>query len=470
MSRVYLAGLCGSGMRALGEFLRDREIHVAGHDHAITLADEQHFAQLGIATASPQQLDLGAHSPQLVVHSAAVPASDPARQQARAAGLADWSYPQFVGWLLAHRRGLCIAGTHGKSTTTALTGWLLQGLGLSPGLLVGAEFRGLGRSGWDEGGPPLVVESCEYQRHFLNYNPASAAILSVEPDHFDCYSSAADLLETYQQFAGGIQPSGTLVIPGESLGEIPWNSFTTAQVVQVGRTNGPASLTWTYDLMQWDRSGLQIRIRHQQRPWADVRLPPGPGHNALNALAAIALCGTMVNLHSPDSKRLVIEGLQTFPGLSRRFEIADVGDQRTLIDDYAHHPTALTATIEAARRLFPGRRLVGVFQPHQASRTRALFPQFVEALSQLDLCFLTPVYAARETVGPAEAARLADQLSQEVSRRGTPSEMLFALDPIPRTLDDSLRSGDLLLTLGAGNISRLHHAFIQRFRRDHPAR
>ena len=462
-------------MRALAEFLNDCHVHVTGSDQSITPGDRRHFESLGIHLATADELGLAANAPnqvippELIVHSAAVPAHDPARRLALSEGIGDLSYPAFVAWLLANRHGLCIAGTHGKSTTTALTGWLLKALGQRPGVLVGAEFRGLGRSGWDEGGVPLVVESCEYQRHFLDYSPASAAILSIEQDHFDCYASLTELQATFQQFAARIKPSGTLVISAESLPEISWHSFTGAQVLRIGRETGHPDRTWTYDHVRLDRGGLQFQILYRGEPWATAQLPPGPEHNALHALAAIALCSTLVDIHAPDCISLVVEGLRSFPGLLRRFEVSDLGNNLSLIDDYAHHPTALNATIETARKIFRGRRLVGVFQPHQASRTSALLADFGQSLSKLDQCFLTPVYTARETVGPQEAVRLSEQLCEAIRSLGTPCEMLFALDPIPRTLDDSLRSGDLLLTLGAGNISRLHHAFIQRFCRDHPA-
>jgi len=456
-------------MRALAELLRDNGWKLSGRDPNCSPEDRRHLEALGIEIDAPDGPPHLTVPTTLMIHSVAVPMDDPARQHARSIGLTDLSYPEFVGQLQKTREAICIAGTHGKSTATALTAWLLRELGQHPGALVGAEFRELDRSGWDAGGGPLVVESCEYQRSFLNYHPRAAAILSIEPDHFDCYPTEAELHVAFQSFASRISSAGRLVTVGGDAKNLAWKSCTSAEVVQVGEEGIGGPWSWSFDRLELTQSGLEFRILRGGSLWSQARLLPGPRHNALNALVALALCDSHAPLEHPGDRARATEALARFPGLRRRFEVAEGCENRILIDDYAHHPTALTATIRGARELFPGRRVIGVFQPHQMSRTEALLLEFAHALGALDKCFITPVFAAREKSNSEEAAALTERLRRLVLGRGIACETLFALDPIPRSLDDSFCSGDILLTLGAGNISRLHHAFIQRFRRDYPA-
>lgn len=466
---AYLVGICGSGMRALAEFLSDGGWKLAGRDPNCSPHDRRHLEHLGIEIDAPDGPPNLSIQPNLMVHSVAVPMHDEARQHARSSKLPDLSYPAFVGQLQTNRDTICIAGTHGKSTATALTAWTLQHLGHRPGVLVGAEFRELHRSGWDAGGGPLVVESCEYQRSFLNYIPRAAAILSVEPDHFDCYPTTEALNSAFESFAARILPGGLLVTVGGVADAVDWTKHTSARWIRVGEEGLGGPWNWSFDRLTMTSSGLDFRILREGRFWSQARLRPGPRHNALNALVALALCDFQASLDEPGVRTRAIEALARFPGLHRRFDVYSCAENRILVDDYAHHPTAVEATIRTTRAIFPGRRLIGVFQPHQMSRTKALFAEFASALARLDRCFLTPVYAARESTTSHETAALTEKLRQTVVDLGTPCETLFALDPIPRSLDDSFCSGDLLLTLGAGDISRLHHAFIQRFRRDHPA-
>ena len=466
---AYLVGICGSGMRALAEFLSDGGWKVAGRDPNCSPADQRHLEQLGIEIDAPKGPPNLSFQPTLMIHSVAVPSNDEARQNARSNALPDLSYPEFVGQLQTSRDTICIAGTHGKSTATALTAWTLQQLGHCPGVLVGAELREMRRSGWDAGGAPLVVESCEYQQSFLNYTPRAAAILSVEPDHFDCYPTTESLNAAFASFASRIVTGGLLVTVGGVADAVDWKKHTSAHWVRVGEEGIGGPWNWSFDRLTSTSRGLDFRILREGSVWSHARLLPGPRHNALNALVALALCDSQASLDRPGVRPRAIDALAQFPGLHRRFEVQSGAENRILIDDYAHHPTALEATIREARTIFPGRRLIGVFQPHQISRTKALFAECASALAKLDTCFLTPVFAAREKTTPDEIAALTERLRQAVVDLGTPCETLFALDPIPRSLDDSFCSGDLLLTLGAGDISRLHHAFIQRFRRDHPA-
>ncbi len=456
---AHLVGLCGSGMRALAEFLVDAGWRVSGSDLRVSPAEQSHFHDLGIAVSvgiTPPEFTADL---ELLVYSPAVPETDTDRRRAGERGIEQLSYPQMLGRLMRDRVAVCVAGTHGKSTTTAMTGWILRSAGLAPGVIVGAELRELGRSGWDGGGRPIVVESCEYQRHFWEYTPTNAAVLAVEPDHFDCFANFDETRAAFERFVRRLPASGSLLVPALDPSGIDWQGVTASRVETFGIER---VADWSAVGIRTTRTGSRLTIQRAGTDWGTLELPLPGRHNVVNALVAAALATA-----AGANPLACVRGLESFPGIRRRFENHGIWSGVTIIDDYAHHPTAIAATVDCARQQFPNQRLVGVFQPHQFSRTEALFEEFANALARLDMCFVSPVFTARERVEPVEAERTSERLCQRISELSGKAEFLVALDPVPRTLDDSLRAGDVLLTMGAGDISQLHHAFTRRLQRNH---
>jgi UDP-N-acetylmuramate--alanine ligase len=447
---AHLVGIGGAGMRALAELMRDVGVRVTGSDAA--LRDEvrwrMHLQGLRVCAGHsarnlPDEADL-------LVYSPAVPAGNPERQAAARIGIPQLSLPQALGWLMRARVGISVAGTHGKTTTTALLGHLLEEAGLSPSVVCGGEVRGRGASGWAGRGQALVVESCEYRRHFLELHPRHAILLNIEPDHFDCFGSLQEAIDAYAAFVARLPERGTLVVNADSPAALQAARSAKCRVLTVG--TAPAA-EWRIAQFAQTPGGWSFLVEHRGRHFGRFRHPSPVKHNVFNALAAIVLARSLgVRRHRLQA------GVRTFAGVRRRLEsIGSIGGVR-LIDDYAHHPTAITGVLQAVRRQYPAARLWCAFQPHQVSRTQALLEEFAHSLSAADQVLITPVFAAREQAG-AEAVNASRRLAARTAELGVPTRFVASLDEIRRTIETEPRPGDVFLTLGAGDIDAIPRGF-----------
>lgn len=451
---IHLIGICGSGMRALAELLTDLGARVSGSDLAALPHEIARFHDKGIQVWAGHSAERISRETRVVVHSPAVRPADPERSEARRRGILNLSYPQTVARLMRGHTTISIAGTHGKSTTTAMTAWILKHAGRKPSVVIGAEVLELERSGWAGQGHLFVVESCEYQRHFLEYSPQCAAILSTEPDHFDSFGSLAENEDAFRVFASRLPSNGCLIVPCESQGVTDWSEVTRAPVQTFGFL---ASADWSARELRATPAGWQFEMWRGSEPWIPTGLRIPGRHNVSNAIAAAALA------HWGGADReSIAAGLLSFPGIRRRFERLGRWNEIDLVDDYAHHPTAIRATIACAKEHYPGRRLVVAFQPHQISRTTALLEDFSNAFAQADDVLITPVFVARETCRDDAKLTLSRELAGRIRATGTPCRFIPSLDHLGRTLDDSLQPGDVLLTMGAGNIGQIQNEFLRR--------
>jgi len=454
--RAHLVGVCGTGMHGLARLLWDWGWTLSGSDLQPATVVVESLVQAGLkfhCGHAAEQLPVDAD---LLIYSPAIPADNPERRAAAERGLPQLSYTQMLGRLMQHRSGVCIAGTHGKSTTTAMAASILSGADWHASAIFGAELCDSGLSSWAGTGDLFVVESCEFQRGFWDFAPQHAAILSVEADHFDCFATQDDLLDAFRGFAERVSPDGVLMVRHEDAGAVEASRAASAEVLTFG---------WTEDADWWAgdvrRSPLGTRFRLFRRGQfvTELQLPVPGRHNVLNALAASALA---FEIGVPAA---TIRGrLQEFPGIRRRFE--RIGSFRgvTLVDDYAHHPTAVEATLQTARDMYGHRRLVCAFQPHQVSRTQALLSDFARSFRLADRVLVAPVFAARERVRD-EPIELSRRLAREIAGQGPSAEFSASLDQLVHVLEDDLRPGDVLITLGAGDIDRVHHAFTRRILR-----
>ena len=457
---AHLVGICGSGMKALAELLTGQGWQVSGSDLLPPVALAESFRRRGLRIHRGHHVD-HLQEADVLVYSPAVDAENPERKEASLRGIPQFSYTEMLGKLMRGKTGVSIAGTHGKSTTTAMTACILEGAGLAPSAIIGAELRGEPRSGWAGDGEHFVVESCEYQRNFLNLSPRFAAILSIEPDHFDYFHSFAETIDAFGEFARRIPPNGLIVVPANAAA-VQEACRNVAAEVQTFSLESEADW-WAADL-RTTKAGVRFRCFHRGEFFTEVQLQMSGRHNVQNALAAIALC------HRAGAGRAGIrEGLQDFAGIRRRFE--PVGSWRgvTLIDDYAHHPTAILATLAAARERFGSRRLWCVFQPHQVSRTQALMTEFAASFAAADEVFVVPVYGAREQAGEPLAAA-ARELTERILAQGPRARFSPTLDQTVSSLEDEIQPGDVLITMGAGNIDQVHYAFTRRLQRHYPPR
>ena len=435
---VHFVGIAGAGMRALAELLARRGAAITGCDAAPGDVDD--LRRLGIhvtAGHDPGHVE-GARA--LVVTSA-MSRTHPEIERAHALGLPVIRRAEALGEATAGGELVAVAGTHGKSTTTVMAAEALAAAGRNPTALVGArvhEWSGNLRVG----SPTLyVVEADEYDRSFLALSPTVAVITNIEADHLDIYRDLADIRGAFTQFARGARAI-VLSADDEQARTLPTPD--SAEVVRFGVRASDARLSAT-DL-RFAAGGSRFDVRFDGARIGGVRLRVPGVHNVQNALAALG-----AGLAEGRTVEEMAPGLEAFGGVERRFQ--RVGDAAgvTVVDDYAHHPTEIAATLAAARQAFPGRRLVVAFQPHLYSRTRDFAPAFAAALGGADAIFLADLYPAREQPIPGVTSGLiADALGEAAGRlrwRGDRAALAAALA-------DFARDGDVVVTMGAGDVTK----------------
>jgi len=460
--RAHLIGVAGSGMRAMAEVLRGRRWRLSGSDRTGDAGGE--LAAGGMRVRRGHAAENLPPETDLVVYSDAVPKDNPELQRAAELGIPQLSYFEMVGRLMAEKHGLAVAGTHGKSTTTAMAAEILVAADRDPTVLCGAAPLGRSSGGRHGQGEILLAEACEYRANFLHLRPRHAVVTGIEPDHFDYYRSPQELEHAFAQFVRSV-PSDGLVLARH---DCPTTRRITADLPCRMRTFGfDAAADWSARIVSARQARYEFTICRDGQPWCGEKIPvrlPIPGkHNVLNALAAAALAGE--NGVPPQQ---IAQALGRFTGLRRRFEQLGTWRGVLLVDDYAHHPTEVAATLATVRRLAPGRRVWCVFQPHQASRTEHLLDELAESLQNADRVLVADIFRARE--GPPGGGDVtAADLAREVRRRGTDVCGVHDLEEISRLLAGSLTPGDVLITLGAGNIRRICDGLIDGFREDRAA-
>ena len=464
--RAHLVGMGGAGMRALAELMQDFGCRITGSDASLSddVRWQMHARGLRVwaghaAAQLPAEADV-------LIYSPAVPSTNPERQAAGQLGMPQLSLPEALGWLMQSRDGISITGTHGKTTTTALLGHIIEEAGGSPSVICGGEVCSRGANGWAGRGQALVVESCEYRRHFLSLAPRHAILLNIEPDHFDCFSSLDDAVAAYAAFLGRLPSEGILVANRDSVSTLRAVRRAGRQAVTFGsRGRSPArslpgpTVDWAYHRLRRTTSGWSFLVERNGEHIGRFLLPSFVRHNVKNALATIAL-----GHHLGIPRHRLQLGVRTFTGVSRRFEQLELPNGAVLIDDYAHHPTAIAGVLATARERHSSGRLVCAFQPHQVSRTRALLREFARSLRWADEVLIPPVFTARERPGkPAE--QTSRELVCELRRQGTRARFVQSLDGIRRTIETAIGLGDLAVTLGAGDIDSIATDLQRRLRR-----
>ncbi len=449
LGQVHLVGVAGNGMRALADVLAGCGWDVSGSDRfcdgrlgATGLssgARSIHYSQGHAAENVPAEAAL-------VVYSDAVPMTNPELCRAVELGLPTLSYFEMLGRLSADHHTVAAAGTHGKSSTTAMLAHILVAAGRDPTVLCGATPLGAtsgGRAGRDE---LMLIEACEYRRNFLHLRPQQAAVLGIEPDHFDCYESLQQIEDAFQRFAESVPADGMLLIRHDCPSTRRAAAGATCRVESFGLSE---DADWSADRIADDRGMFRFGVRHFGRRFCDVRLRVPGRHSVLNALAAAALAW-----HNGVAAATIAAGLNSFPGLHRRMEVLGTWRGITHVDDYAHHPTEVTAALAAVRRMFPNCRVWCVFQPHQASRTARLLDEFGASLQNADKVMVAEIFRAREG-NPQTGEVTAAHLAERARRLGADVLPFHSLEEIAAVLQTHLASGDVLVTLGAGDVARL---------------
>jgi UDP-N-acetylmuramate--alanine ligase len=434
--------VAGAAMRSMAWLLVSLGKDVSGSDSG-SVADLGVLAGQGIRVAHGHDPPNVAGA-DLVIASAAVPADNPELVAARKAGIPIISHAQALGGLMATRDGIAIAGTHGKSTTTALIAHLLAVAGRDPTLAGGADafdFGGYARLGH---GRELVAEADEFGRRFLELHPRLAVITGVEPDHLDYYGSFDAIKHAFKQFVDGMAPDGLVVTCEDepNLAALPLNRRRI-------RYGWAGHADWRLERFRPRMGGggsFVVRRPDGSRAGYDMLLTGR--HQAANAVAALAIAR---ELGVPDE--VARTGLATFRGTRRRFETLALSDGVWVVDDYAHHPTAVAANLNAARDVHGG-RLVAVFQPHTIHRTLALLDEFAGAFAAADRVIVTPIYQPTgRSVGVSEITA-EDLVGQMAHPAATATR---SLDAAYDLVVQELRPETLVIVLGAGDVTSLAH-------------
>ncbi len=449
VNHLHFMGIGGVGMCGLAEVLHSQGHTVSGCD----LADSErtrHLEGLGIAVGrghDPSHL-IGVDA--LVMSSAVAPA-EAELAAARQRGMVVARRAEMLAELMRMERGVAVAGTHGKTTTTALVGHLLTAAGKDPTIIVGGRSHALGSHARIGSGALLVCEADEFDRSFLELAPQISVITNLEPEHLDCYGDQAALEAAFAAFANRTSVFGSVILCADDPGAVELRGHLRRRVVTYGMS---ADADLRLQIVASDAGGTHVSVaRGRDRLGSAYVALPG-AHNALNAGAAIA-----VGLELGIDFKTLAAACSTFTGVARRFEVRGERQGVTVVDDYAHHPTEIAAVLDAARQAMPGRRIVAVFQPHLFSRTRELASEFAAALLGAEVALVLPIYPARERPIDGVTAKL---VVDEAERLGHPRVLAGpGTDEDFSELDELLQPGDVLLTLGAGDVDRVGSRWLE---------
>jgi UDP-N-acetylmuramate--alanine ligase len=444
LSRVHFVGIGGAGMSGIAEVLLDYEVEVTGCDLARSEATER-LAGLGVRISyghSTEHLE----GVELVVRSSAVSPDNPEIRAARQRGIPVVRRAEMLAELMRLKYGIAIAGTHGKTTTTSLVGHLMTDAGLDPTVIVGGRLRVSGTGARLGKSDYLVAEADEFDRSFLGLSPIVAVITNVDRDHLDTYRDLADIEDAFIAYASRVPFFGQAIVCLDDPNVQRLLPRLEGHRVVTYGFSPQADLGASEPLTQ--PAGSRFRVRRGAADLGEVELPLPGRHNVQNALAALGV-GLALGLDFTALTR----SLASFRGVHRRFERLGSWRGAAVVDDYAHHPTEVAATLEAARQAFPRARVHAIFQPHLFSRTRDLAEEFGRALLGADTAVVTDIYPSRELPIPGVTAELVVQAARASGHRG----VAFCPDwrEAGRVLRDLVADGDVVLTMGAGDINRL---------------
>ena len=436
--KIHMIGIGGAGMSGIAEVLKSRGQEVSGSDLKES-AYTRRLREAGITVYIGHDTGQVGDADQVVI-STAIPKTNPELLEARRRSIPVLPRAAALASILEGSRSVAVAGTHGKTTTTSMTAHVLRSLGENPTALVGGELNDIGSNVAFGRRDLVVAEADESDRSFLYLRPQVAIVTNVEFDHPDFYDSLDDVIETFGKFLGALPPDGHLVACADDPVCLRLAAEAPCPVTTYGISGG--------DLRAEIIGPSTYRLFENGEERGTVELGVYGRHNVLNSLAAVATARWLGH----DAYEAAAT-LRTFGGVRRRFQFKGERGEVRVVDDYAHHPTELSATLDAARSTVgDGGRVIAVFQPHRYSRTRALYKEFGDSFGAADAVVITEVYGAGEMPQPGVNGKLIVDAICET--RGHPEVFYLPQQgAIPRVLRDVCEPGDLVLTLGAGDIS-----------------
>lgn len=439
---IHFVGIGGIGMSGIAEILQDAGVSVSGCDLRPSASTELLMSR-GVPVSighDPGHL----HGVDAIVVTAAVKGTNAEVEAARRRGIRVIRRSEMLGELVNRRRAIGVSGTHGKTTTSAMIATVLDEAGLDPTVIVGGMLRNIGTNAKSGRGEFLVVEADEYDRTFHHLHPEIAVVTNIEADHLEYYGSLEAIVEAFGIFVEGIKPAGAVIgcVDDPLVGKL-LDRTKTKRLVRYGLSD---SADLRAENIEFFERGTHFDVPGVGRFTLYV---PGE-HNIRNALAAIAVAR---ELHIDAA--VTARGLSRYLGVERRFQILGEFAGAIVVDDYAHHPTEIRATLTAARRGYPHRRIVALFQPHLYSRTRDFSKEFAASLRVADVALVAPIYAAREEPIEGITGRLISEAMEGI-------EFLEqSNDDIVIEMRRRLAPNDLFITMGAGDVHRVGEALVQ---------
>lgn len=457
--RVHFIGIGGIGMSAMAKLLKARGTYVSGSDVQMSEAIKE-LRHMSIQIAIGSKPEAIGKDVELIVYSSAVPLDDEERIRGRHLDIPEMTYNAFLGEVSKDSNLIAVTGTHGKSTTTAMLGHILVGAGLDPTVVVGSKVSTFKHGNLQIGKSDVfVAEACEHMSHMLHLDPRMIVLTNIEFDHPDFYNSVDDVRAAMRQFVEKLPDGGVLI----------WNADDeqSRKLVREVNFHGKKVRMYSYggsgdfhSVAEQDIGMQNIHFLQEQHEIssAQFRLPGDYNvHNAMMAsLAALRLYVT---------GDMIRKGIESFPGLWRRFEHLGCWNGADVYTDYGHHPTALTELLAGVKSFLPGKRIVLCFQPHQHARTRGLFAEFVASMEDADVIVLPEIYdvaGRNEQDNATSSAELVEAIEEADKKRGVEREVVFAkdLETARFQLEKIVRPGDVLLMVGAGDIDGLARSLI----------
>ncbi len=452
MTHIHFIGIGGTGLSAIARLMLEMGNTVSGSDRVLSPFAEK--LQADGATVFVGHAAANVAGADWVVRSSAIADDNPEVQEARARGIPVCKRADFLGRLMEDKIGIAVAGTHGKTTTTAMISWMLFALGRDPSFIIGSTLANLKTNARAGKGKPFVIEADEYDRMFLGLKPFIGIVTNIEHDHPDCYPTFEDMYAAFETFASLVPADGTLITCLDDAaatalmnGARKAGKNVLAYGLQGENTINTPQWTLARNLKSNSRGGFDFEAVSNLFPETEsipVSLQVPGKFNVQNSLAALSVAAL---LGLPPKK--AAEALGEFRGTGRRFEILGEANGITVINDYGHHPTEIKATLAGARARYPERRIWAVWQPHTYSRTQTLFEHFVSAFGDANEVLVTEVYASREPKQDFTSAMVVS------SMRHPSAHFTAELKDTTKYLLDHLQPGDVLIVFSAGDADQV---------------
>ncbi len=443
--KFHFVGIGGIGMSGLAEILLNQGHQVTGSDRQLTEITE-YLQKKGARIFAGHQRENLAPDVDFLIYSSAVPADNPELQAARDMGIPQLKRAQLLGQLFNRHFGVAVAGTHGKTTTTSMIGQVMLKAGMDPTIVVGGRLHNLMTNARLGSSQFMVTEADEYDRSFLTLFPRIAVVTSLEADHLDIYKDLDDLRQTFLQFINQVTFDGLVVACVDDPNIRGLLDKVEPSVITYGLQEGAH---FQAKILTTEANKISFEIYHRGQKLNQLTLNVPGKHNVLNALAAFVVGHELEIDHT-----LMIQALSEFKGVERRFDILADKDGVLVVDDYAHHPTEVAATLQAARSGWQ-KRLIAVFQPHLFSRTRDFYMDFAQVLKEADQVIINKIYPAREKPMAGVSGKL---ISEQI---GPKAIYIEQEEDLLDYLKNLIKTDDLVLFLGAGDIHYTAQKFAQ---------